>query len=147
MKSVVGKFSAVSPGLTRIGKGDDPVQIGHDVFVGRDVQMRGGIKIGNGSIIAPFSRVECDIPPYSIYCKDRIVGTRYTPDIIDFLEELKWWDWTDEKRKANKWFFAEKIGSNRDQSSLVRNFEPERIMKRLNSFDEKIARRDYLSQD
>ncbi|MDD4938256.1 MAG: CatB-related O-acetyltransferase [Candidatus Shapirobacteria bacterium] len=44
-----------------------PITIGDDVYIGYNVTILGGVKIGNGSIIAANSLVNKDIPPYTIY--------------------------------------------------------------------------------
>jgi serine acetyltransferase len=66
-----------------------------------------GVTIGDGVCIGAGSIVSRDLEPYSICvgapCK--AVKQRYTEDIIKYLMELKWWNWSDETIKANKVFF------------------------------------------
>jgi len=43
-----------------------PIQIGNDVWIGAHVVVMGGVKIGDGAIIAAGSVVTHDVEPYSI---------------------------------------------------------------------------------
>ncbi len=45
----------------------EPTTIGNDVWIGANCNIKAGVKIGNGSIIAMGSLVLDDIPPYVIY--------------------------------------------------------------------------------
>jgi len=83
------------------------VIIGNDVWIGEDVIILSGVKIGDGVVIGAGSVVSKDLEPYTICvgvpCKS--VKKRYNVDIINFLLELKWWNWDDERIKKNKKFF------------------------------------------
>jgi acetyltransferase-like isoleucine patch superfamily enzyme len=69
-------------------------EIGNDVWIGFNVFIKAGIKIGNGSIIAAGSIVTKDVEPYSIVGGNpaRFIRYRFSPEVINFLEELHWWD-------------------------------------------------------
>ena len=86
-------------------KGD--VIIGNDVWIGEDVFISSGVTIGDGCCIGAKSVITRNLPPYSICvgspCK--VVKKRYNDNIIDFLLQIRWWDWNDEKIKNNKDFF------------------------------------------
>lgn len=86
-------------------KGD--VVIGNDVCIGEDVFITSGVKIGDGCYIGAKSVVTKDLKPYTICagipCRE--IKLRYNPLVIDFLLDLKWWDWDDDKIKKNKHFF------------------------------------------
>jgi virginiamycin A acetyltransferase len=86
------------------------VEIGNDVWIGEDVFIlsdRKTIKIGDGCCIGARSVITKDLEPYSICvgtpCK--MIKKRYSQEIINYLLELKWWDWDDDKIKNNKEFF------------------------------------------
>ncbi len=78
-------------------KGDTVV--GNDVWIGQNVTVMPGIHIGDGVIIAANSVVTKDVPAYHIAggnpCK--IIKKRFDDKLIDYLIDLKWWDWTAEK--------------------------------------------------
>jgi acetyltransferase-like isoleucine patch superfamily enzyme len=83
------------------------VIIGNDVWIGEDVVILSGITIGDGCCIGARSVVTKNLEPYSICvgtpCKS--VKLRYSKEIINFLLDLKWWNWDDTKIKRNKEFF------------------------------------------
>jgi hypothetical protein len=41
----------------------------------------------------------------------RRVGQRFSEEIIDCLLEVKWWDWDEEKVRANARFFSSDIST------------------------------------
>ncbi len=81
------------------------VIIEHDVWIGSDSILMGGIKIGTGAIIAAGAVVTKDVLPYSIVggCPAKHIKFRFAPDIIAKLLECKWWDqddlWINENSK------------------------------------------------
>lgn len=83
------------------------VVIGNDVWLGDDVTILSGVTIGDGCCIGTKSVVSKSLPPYSICggipCK--VIKYRYSSEIIDYLLELKWWEWSEEKIKQNEHFF------------------------------------------
>jgi acetyltransferase-like isoleucine patch superfamily enzyme len=83
------------------------VIIGSDVWIGEDVIILSGVNIGDGVVIGAGSVVSKDLEPYTICvgvpCKS--VKKRYREDVINFLLELKWWNWEDDRIKKNKVFF------------------------------------------
>lgn len=74
-------------------KGDTVV--GNDVWIGQNVTVMPGIHIGDGAIIAANSVVTKDVPPYHIAGGNpiRIIKKRFNDELINYLLNLKWWDW------------------------------------------------------
>lgn len=72
--------------------------IGNDVWIGRKAQIMPGVKIGDGAIIGSYSVVTKDVLPYAIAAGNpaKIVKMRFDDETIDFLEEIKWWDFEPE---------------------------------------------------
>lgn len=82
-------------------KGD--IVIGNDVWIGYEAVILAGVKIGDGAIIGARAVVTKDVPPYSIVggVPAKVIRKRYSPDIIEHLLSLRWWNWTKEKIKRN----------------------------------------------
>jgi acetyltransferase-like isoleucine patch superfamily enzyme len=78
-------------------KGD--VIIGNDVWIANNVTIMSGVTIGDGAIIANNSHVVKDVEPYSLVGGNpaKLIKHRFTPEQIEKLLEIKWWDWSDDK--------------------------------------------------
>lgn len=68
--------------------------IGNDVWIGAHAQIKSGIKIGNGSIIAASAVVTKDVPDYAIVggVPAKIIRYRFDEPTIKKIEDAKWWD-------------------------------------------------------
>ena len=73
--------------------------IGNDVWIGADVTILGGVKIGNGAVIGAGAVVAKDIPPYAVVVGNpaQVVKYRFDKETIDWLQQLRWWNWSPEK--------------------------------------------------
>lgn len=82
-------------------KGDTIV--GNDVWIGQNVTVMPGVHIGDGAIIAACSVVAKDVPPYTIAGGNpcRVIRQRFDDELVSYLLDLKWWDWSAEKLFAN----------------------------------------------
>lgn len=89
----------------------EPVVIGNDVWVGQNVLILDGIKIGNGAIIAAGAVVTKNVAPYEIVggVPAKNIRYRFSPDVIERLEKLSWWDRPDQWLKENAVFFSDPI--------------------------------------
>lgn len=75
--------------------------IGHDTWIGHGAIILPDLKVGNGAIIGSGAVVTKDVPPYAIVVgvPAKIVRYRFDEEIINKLEEIKWWDWNEEEFK------------------------------------------------
>ena len=75
-----------------------PIVIGNDVWIGEFATIKGGVKVGDGAIIASRAFVTKDVPPYAIVggVPAKIIRYRFPEDVVNKLLEIKWWD-LDEK--------------------------------------------------
>lgn len=115
-KFIMGKFSGAGPNLTVItgnhmsimgkylmqvtdedkklydpeGKQDQDVILEEDVWLGANVVLLNGVKIGRGAVIAAGSVCRNKIPPYAIVAGNpaKVVGFRFTPEQIEEHETL-----------------------------------------------------------
>ncbi len=70
-----------------------PIKIGHDVWIGANVIIMDGIKIGNGAVIAAGAIITKNVPPYAIIAgiPGKIIKFRFEEQTINELEKTKWW--------------------------------------------------------
>ena len=116
---VVGKFSMISANFSAhamrhsvshisnfaIGKGPfqffgslfdqtSPIKIGHDVWIGEGVKCLIGVEIGDGCVVGAGSVVTKSLEPYGVYAGNpaRLLRYRFTAEKIEYLHQLRWWD-------------------------------------------------------
>ncbi|MBU2061174.1 MAG: CatB-related O-acetyltransferase [Bacteroidetes bacterium] len=73
-------------------------RVGNDVWIGEGVFIKSGVSIGDGAVIGMGTVVTKDVPSYSIYCGNpgKVIRSRFDQKIIDELNDLKWWNFSDE---------------------------------------------------
>lgn len=85
-----------------ISKDDRKTIIGNDVWIGARCTIFEGVTIGDGAVIAAGSVVRKDVPPYAVVGGvDRILKYRFSEENIEKLLKIQWWNWDDEKIRAN----------------------------------------------
>jgi virginiamycin A acetyltransferase len=69
------------------------IEVGHDVWIGQEVRVKGGVKIGTGSVIAAGATVTKDVPPYTIVggMPAKVIRQRFDDRTIERLLEGEWW--------------------------------------------------------
>ena len=75
------------------------IEIGNDVWIGYNATIMAGVKIGDGAIIATNATVVSDVKPYTIVGGNpaKEIKKRFSPEIIERLLKLQWWNWDIEK--------------------------------------------------
>jgi acetyltransferase-like isoleucine patch superfamily enzyme len=97
-------------------KFDDSVpktSIGNDVWIGSNVIIPGGIRIGTGAILAAGSVVVKDVPPYAVVGGNpaKVIRLRFCDEQIEILLASEWWNWPLDKisRNADEFLDIEKF--------------------------------------
>lgn len=68
------------------------IKIGHDVQIKDNVILNKDLTVGDGALIEKGAIITKDIPPYAIVNgTNRIVGQRFSDEIISDLLEIQWW--------------------------------------------------------
>ena len=67
--------------------------LGHDVWIGDNVCIRRGVKVGHGAVVGLGSVVTKNVEPYSIVVGNpaKPVKSRFTDEQISDLLDLEWW--------------------------------------------------------
>ena len=83
------------------------VVVGNDVWIASYVKILGGVTIGDGAIIAAGAVVIKDVPPYAIVggVPARIIRYRFSPEQIEWLMGIKWWDKDEQWIQAHAKYF------------------------------------------
>ncbi len=82
-------------------------RIGHDVWIGSGALITGGVRIGDGAVIAAQAVVFSDVPAYAIVAGNpaQLLRYRFSSPAIERLQRIAWWDWSPETVRANlDWF-------------------------------------------
>ena len=111
----IGRYCSIGPGVI-IGTGKHPidklstsphiyefsgskssflrVEIGHDVWIGANAIIFGGVKIGQGAIIGAGSVVTKNVMPYEVVCgvPARYLKMRFSDDKISQIIKSEWWN-------------------------------------------------------
>lgn len=87
------------------------IKIGNDVWIGANASILPGVCIGDGSIIGMGGVLTKSIPPYAIAvgCPARVIGYRFSDEIIAMLLFARWWDWPHTVIQEHIEFFKHEI--------------------------------------
>ena len=72
--------------------------IGNDVWIGDQALIKSGINMGDGAVIGMGSVVTKNVGAYEIWAGNpaRLIRKRFSDEVIEKLENSKWWDKEDE---------------------------------------------------
>lgn len=79
------------------------IVIGHDVWIGYGATILSGVTIGSGAVIGAQAVISSNVAPYAIMAGNpaREIKKRFDDTSIAQLLQLAWWDWPEEKIRAN----------------------------------------------
>lgn len=71
------------------------IKIGNDVWIGVSVYILNGVTIGDGAIVAAYSVVTKDVPPFALVAGNpaKIKKYRFSKEIREKLLKIQWWNW------------------------------------------------------
>lgn len=79
------------------------IVIGNDVWIGYEAVIMAGVTIGDGAVIAARAVVTKDVPAYTIVggVPAKPIRRRFDEKTIAALEDMRWWDWDEERIRMN----------------------------------------------
>lgn len=91
-----GRASLPSPGPDTV--------IGNDVWIGQGARILPGAQVGDGVIIGAGAVASGEIPPYTVIAGNpaRCLRSRFSPETVEKLLQIRWWDWPIEKVMASE---------------------------------------------
>jgi len=85
--------------------GKNRITIGSDVYIGANAFINASrvTSIGDGAIIGAGAVLLEDVPPYAVAAgvPAKIKRYRFSPETIETLLRVKWWDWSIDEINAN----------------------------------------------
>ncbi|WP_371030913.1 CatB-related O-acetyltransferase [Pseudoclavibacter sp. JSM 162008] len=97
--------------------------IGNDVWIGGDVTIMPGVRIGHGAIISTASVITKDVPDYGIVGGNpaTLIRRRFDDADIEALIDVAWWDWPIETITEHVRVIAD--GSVSDLAAIARGLD------------------------
>lgn len=88
-------------------KQEKEVIIGNDVWIGHNAIILGNVTIGNGAVIAAGAVVTKNVEPYTVVAgvPAKIISNRFSTSVCKEIEDLKWWDMSDDELEKIKPLF------------------------------------------
>lgn len=80
-----------------------PVYIGNDVWIGANVSILPGLRIGDGAVLAAGAVVTKDVEPYAIVggVPAKLIKYRFDEVQRSMWNKIKWWEWPVKKIEEN----------------------------------------------
>lgn len=115
------------------------VKIDNDVWIGCGAIVMPGVHIGNGAVIGAGAIVTHDVPPYQIVAgvPARCIKNRFSETIVSVLNELQWWNLSDDILRDNLELFSDSVNLNKDIKNLNKLVDICNEYSKINEKDEK----------
>ncbi|RXK47839.1 DapH/DapD/GlmU-related protein [Halorientalis pallida] len=100
-------------------RADQPVEVGHDVWIGHNATVLPGVSVGNGAVVAAGAVVTHDVEPYTVVAgvPAEPVKRRFSPEVAARLEATEWWHWDHET-------LGERLAAFRDLDAFLDAYAP-----------------------
>jgi phosphonate metabolism protein (transferase hexapeptide repeat family) len=100
-------------------RSDQPVEVGHDVWIGHNATVLPSVSVGNGAVVAAGAVVTQDVEPYTVVAgvPAEQVKLRFSPEVAARLEATEWWHWDHET-------LGERLAEFRDLETFLDAYAP-----------------------
>lgn len=101
-------------------RADQPVEIGHDVWIGHGAIVLPGVTIGNGAAVGAGAVVADDVDPYTVVAgvPAEPIRRRFPEDVAARIDATEWWEWDHDTLR-------ERLDSFRDLETFLDRHAPE----------------------
>lgn len=101
-------------------RADQPVEVGHDVWIGHGAIVLPGVSIDDGAVVGAGAVVADDVAPYTIVAgvPAEPIRQRFPADIAARVAATEWWDWDHETLR-------ERLDDFRDLETFLDQYAPE----------------------
>jgi len=106
-------------------RADQPVEVGHDVWIGHGATVLPDITVGNGAVVAAGAVVTHDVEPYTVVggVPAEPIDRRFPPDVAARLEAIEWWDWDHDT-------LSDRVAEFRNLGAFLAAYAPETTAER-----------------
>jgi hypothetical protein len=103
-------------------RAEQPVEVGHDVWIGHSATVLPDVTIGNGAVVAAGAVVTHDVEPYQIVggVPAEPIGRRFDAETTARIEATEWWDW-------DHGTLAKRLAAFRDLETFLAEYAPEPV--------------------
>ena len=103
-------------------RADQPVEVGHDVWIGHGAIVLPGVTIGNGAVVGAGAVVTEDVPPYTIVAgvPAEPIRRRFPEAVAARIEATEWWHWDHAT-------LADRLDAFRDLETFLDRYAPEAV--------------------
>jgi virginiamycin A acetyltransferase len=118
-------YSRLLGSSNRDALNNGPIVVEDEVWIGTDVTILSGVRIGKGSCIAAGSVVTKDIPPYAIVggVPAKIIRYKFSEEVISILSPIFLNDFSKEYLIENIELFYKEIKTKEDAINLVASLQ------------------------
>jgi phosphonate metabolism protein (transferase hexapeptide repeat family) len=100
-------------------RADQPVEVGHDVWIGHGAIVLPGVTVGDGAVVAAGAVVTEDVDPYTVVggVPATPIRRRFPPETAARIEATEWWTWDHETLR-------ERLAAFRDLDLFLERYAP-----------------------